>query len=231
MKNKRLYVQYKKITFVPPCTHKLTKESRYYLDSEYSKKYNHCMFCAIEAWDGAMPHDEIALCLGVDRMVICQTEKKVVEKLKKKINSTIKSLKEIDFPNVSIKGLAEQRDMLAIEKITTFISGDFDITNPIDIQFTNKKIELDNKIGKALYEIDKRGHHKIAFSCGAIKNKKDFVETLVHELFHALQVESRKNTDDNIADAVSKELSNKYYRKFLKIVSETSKKSMIGRKK
>lgn len=193
------------------------------------------MFCAIDAWDGAMPHDEIAMCLDVDRITVCQTEKKVVDKLKKRISfKNFKALKDCsDASLVSVKGLAKTEEASSIEEISSFICSEFNIVDPVEIRFTNKKIEMNNKIGKALYEHE-NGKHKITFNSLTTKNKKDLIETLTHELFHVLQIEENKKfseSSEKMADLVMVELSPKYYRKYLSISKKMSNNKMTGEKR
>ncbi len=185
------------------------------------------MFCAIEAWSGAMPHDEIAMCLDIDRMSVCQTEKKVVEKLKKKLR--FKALRLYSSIDVSVKGLANVEDSSAIEEITSYIANDFEIADKIEVVFRNKKLELNNNVGKALYERSSV-KHKITFNCSVIRCKKDFIDTLTHELFHALQIENKKRLSESIANEVMNQFAPKYYRKSLNVVKKARNASLTGKK-
>ena len=229
--SKRLYVQSKNCRLPGKCNHDVDENSDFFLDTEFSKKYNHCMFCAIEAWGGSMPHDEIALCLGTNRMNVCQVEKKVLEKIKKRINETSKrrmsSLRLIDSCIITVSGLSSKAESDAVKEIAFKIGCDFDILFPIELKFSTKELKLNSKVGKALYELTKKSH-TITFNSREIKNKKDFIETLTHEMFHAVQVENKKNLSDSICEAVKDELSFKYYRRYLTICKKMEKAKMIG---
>ena len=233
---KRLYVQQKQcLNEIGKCSHNTKPGSKFFLDTKYSQKYNNCMFCAIEAWGGSMPHAEIAACLGVDRMRVCQLEKIVLEKLKKRIAyrayQTKRSLKEeADSAIISIKGLVNKTEISSIKEILFEISCDFDIEKPIEIEFTNKELSLGSKIGQALYE-SKSTHHKIKVDKTKIKNKKDFIRMLIHEAFHAVQFENNKPLSDSLCEAVCDEYLFKYYRKFLDIQSKNKRLKLTGKRR
>jgi hypothetical protein len=231
MTTKRLYIQQKQVGEVPKCTHGTKLGTKFYLDTKYSQKYNNCMFCAIEAWGGSMPHAEIAACLGIDRMRVCQLEKIVLEKLKKKINFRNKRvLREIDFVLIDVKGLANKFEINSIKEITSKISEDFDIENPVKIIILNKELSLSSKLGQAMYE-KKNSYHEIKIDKTKIKSKRELINTLIHEMFHAAQAENNKQLSDSLCEAVVSEFSNKYYRKFLDIQSKNRKLKLLGKRR
>ncbi len=229
---KRLYVQQKQVlNEVGKCSHNTKPGSKFFLDTKYSQKYNSCMFCAIEAWGGSMPHAEIAACLGIDRMRVCQLEKIVLEKLKKRILYKAKvALKEVDSTFISVKGLADKTELSSIKQLLFEISCNFDVEKPIEIEFSNKEISLKLKLGKAIYE-NKNTFHKIKVNKTRIKNKKDLVRTLIHETFHAVQVENCKPLSDSLCEAVCDEYLNKFYKKFLDIQSKNKRLKLTGKRR
>jgi hypothetical protein len=229
---KRLYVQNAVVRSTKQCTHKTFCDSKFYLESDFAKKYNHCMLCAIEAWNGPMPQDEIAACLGIARMRVCQLEKKILEKLRKRINFRNKALKElVDSCSVEINGLAKNEDREVIKSIVSKIACDFDIIGSIKIQFTNKDLKLSDKIGQAIYETENQ-HHRITINNSTVKNKKEFIRIIVHELFHAVQAENDDETlSEKMCEAVQEEFSPKYYKYLMKCSKQTKRNNMIGVKK
>lgn len=229
--SKRLYVKQIKCNDVPKCNHNTKPGTKFYLETDYAKCYNNCMFCAIEAWGGSMPHAEIAKCLGIDRVSVCQLEKIILEKLRKRINYKTKSLKQFDISLIDIKGLANKIETECIKQLVFKINLDFNIEKPVKIVVCNKEISLQSKIGQAIYSYKNNhdnSYHEIKINKNLIKSKKEFVKILIHELFHAVQSENNKFLSDNMCEAVSDELFPKYYKQLINIQTKNRNKKLIG---
>jgi hypothetical protein len=224
MKKSRLYITTSNYRKIDKCNHKTKEGSEYWLSTDYSKKYNHCMFCAIESWNGSMPHDEIAMCLGISRMSVCNVEKKVMLKLTKRIG---KSCSEVAYSRVHVKGIKSNIEKLCIEKISEDISNELGLECDTNLIITSREISLSETKARAIY-LKQSDRHKIIVNANC--SKKEFIRTLIHEFVHALQYEKNQVPDENIATIASNEFLNKFYRRFQKSSKVIKKNHLIGKR-
>jgi len=221
-----LYAEQPKDIKVGPCTHNISpKDERFYLAHPYAKKYNNCIFCAIKAW-GYMTHVEIARCLGTTRINVCLTEKRAVRKIQKQLGL---SCKYVGVPLVEVYDITDPIQRHCIAEIAVEIASDFNIDKPITLKFSTNKIALIDTVAVALYE-NKESYHKIVFNVRELKSKKSFIETLIHEIAHAAQIEQGKQLSNQICDAISLEFGQVYLKKYNSIMKNIQRYRMTGTK-
>lgn len=223
MANLILYAETPKNINVGPCTHDIKPGDKYHLSHEYAKKYNNCVFCAIKAW-GYMTHAEIAKCLGTTRINVCLIEKRAVNKIKKALKFSCKFNGNYIIDIDGINNPIEKYPML---EIALLVANDLSIKKPIKLKFINRDVSIDGMTGMALYE-QKQDYHLITFNVHTIKSRRHFIETLLHEFTHAAQIDGGKLLDDQICEVVANEFSNRYCKKYQKIVSNVRNYLMVG---
>lgn len=221
MRNLILFAEKPKIFKKIKCVHKTKIGSKYYLPTAYAKKYNNCLLCALEIWNGPITHLEISKCLGTSRINVCLIERKAINKIKKNL-----SLKAIDNCVVKVFGLANSIDRDTIVRIAEDICTHFDIVDMVYISFTDLNVELDGKYGRALYIRNNDIHDIIIKSNFA--SHRNLLITLIHELFHAYQYERKAPLNDDLADFVGEKLIDKFYKKMIKYRSLYKKNHMTG---
>jgi len=219
-----LYAETPKSFNIGPCTHDISAfDTRFYLPTEHAKKYNNCLFCAIQAW-GYMTHTEIAKCLGTTRINVCLIEKRAVKKIRKALGF---SCRVVDECLVEVYGIVDAVQRHAVAEITRVIARDIGVTRPVVLRFDPNRITLFGSEGIALYE-DKKDYHKITFNTPELRSVKEFVETILHEISHAAQIESKKLLSNPTSEAIAQQFSKTYREKYRKILEEVSEQKMVG---
>jgi hypothetical protein len=219
-----LYAETPKEIKVGPCTHNISAfDTRFHLPGEYSKKYNNCVFCAIGAW-GYMTHAEIARCLGTTRINVCLIEKRAVKKIRKAIGF---SCRVVDECLIEVYGIVDTTQKHSVAELTRLMARDIGVSKPIILRFTSNQIALADSKGMAIYE-DKKDYHKITICAPEIKSSKEFIETMLHEIAHAAQIESGKILSDEISEAIASSFSKAYREKYRAIIKDTSNQKMVG---